>query len=191
MTTIADAGQFRVLNGVHLKKMATAAALADATGVPPDQTSAVLQAAVKEGLVLDFDGKFLLAPRGTAAVQEYYAEVYRHLRTDHAVVAWYERFENLNRQFIRQVTDWQTSEGDQRARERILKSAERLVRSIQDLIPLLPRYQDYARRFAASIALVDQGKSEFICNPTVDSVHNIWFEFHEDVLTVLGRPRDV
>jgi hypothetical protein len=25
----------------------------------------------------------------------------------------------------------------------------------------------------------------------VDSIHNIWFEFHEDILTLLGRPRDV
>ena len=28
-------------------------------------------------------------------------------------------------------------------------------------------------------------------SPSVDSVHNIWFEIHEDILTLLGRPRDV
>jgi hypothetical protein len=38
--------------------------------------------------------------------------------------------------------------------------------------------------------LVDQGRREFVCKPTLDSVHNIWFEFHEDILAVLGRPRD-
>ena len=32
--------------------------------------------------------------------------------------------------------------------------------------------------------------SERLARPMVDSVHNIWFEFHEDILSVLGRPRD-
>ena len=25
---------------------------------------------------------------------------------------------------------------------------------------------------------------------SVDSLHNIWFEFHEDILALLGRPRE-
>jgi hypothetical protein len=28
-------------------------------------------------------------------------------------------------------------------------------------------------------------------SPGVDSIHTIWFECHEDILTLLGRPRDV
>ena len=35
------------------------------------------------------------------------------------------------------------------------------------------------------------GLREYVCKPTIDFVHNIWFEFHEDFLAVLGRPRDM
>ena len=58
------------------------------------------------------------------------------------------------------------------------------------LVPLIPRYTGYVRRFSAAW-LVDRGQRDFVCSPTIDSVHNIWFEFHEDILAVLGRPRDV
>src|SRR6478672_11898080 len=34
---------------------------------------------------------------------------------------------------------------------------------------------------------IDEGEKEFVCTPTIDSVHNIWFEFHEDILSVIGR----
>jgi hypothetical protein len=37
---------------------------------------------------------------------------------------------------------------------------------------------------------VDAGDASFVVTPTKDSVHNVWFEFHEDILSVLGRPRD-
>ena len=53
----------------------------------------------------------------------------------------------------------------------------------------MPRYTGYIRRFERSVALVDQGNLDFVCTPTVDSLHNIWFELHEDVLLALGKER--
>ena len=52
----------------------------------------------------------------------------------------------------------------------------------------MPRYTQYAERFRRSLARVDSGRVEYITSPTVDSLHNIWFEFHEDLLALLGRP---
>ena len=65
-----------------------------------------------------------------------------------------------------------------------------LTRMIADLVDHLPRYQRYVERFNASIEKVDGGGIGFVTKPTVDSLHNIWFEFHQDILSVLGRPRD-
>jgi hypothetical protein len=53
------------------------------------------------------------------------------------------------------------------------------------------RYGTYRDRFERAIERVDEGKAEYVVSPSVDSIHNIWFEFHEDILTLLGRPRDV
>ncbi len=88
------------------------------------------------------------------------------------------------------MTEWQQTEGDERVERRLLQAAERLVKDIGQWVPRIPRYAAYARRFEHSMDRVDQGQRDFVCKPTIDSVHNIWFEFHEDILAVLGRPRD-
>ena len=36
---------------------------------------------------------------------------------------------------------------------------------------------------------IDAGRHELVSSPMVDSVHNVWFEFHEDLLRTLGRAR--
>ena len=182
---------FLVLNGVHLKKMATAAEIAAAVGVSESVATAELADAIGKGWVMDFDGRLLVAPEGTALVHERYRELYHGLREGRAVNAWYERFETLNDQFIKAVSDWQTSDNDAKALSKVVRVVERLVKALDDIQPTLPRYQTYARRFTDAIGLIDQGKTDFVCGPTVDSVHTIWFELHEDILSVIGRPRDV
>lgn len=185
-----DERTFLVLNGAHLKKMASAEAIAKAVGVDPEAANAVLAAASAKGWALEVEGKILLLPEGTAAVHDYYRNAYQEQRMSAQLMSWYGRFEALNEQFIKQVTDWQKADGDERIEARLLKTVERLMKSLADILPLIPRYECYTRRFAASIAAIDRGDKDYVCKPTVDSVHNIWFELHEDILSVLGRPRD-
>lgn len=189
MTTI-DENEFGVLNGVHLKKMATVEEIGAAIGIDPTNVASVLEAAVASGLVMNMEGKHLLLPDGTSAVQDYYRTSYMGMRTDALLLAWYERFEIVNEQFIKQVSDWQSTEGDERIQGRLMKTVERLMKNMEEIVPKIPRYQNYVRRFSDSIALVDSGNKEYVCKPTIDSIHNVWFEFHEDILSVLGRPRD-
>jgi hypothetical protein len=135
------------------------------------------------------DGVMLLTD-GTQQVVSYYMQHYANLRTQAPVLQWYENFETLNSRFIATVTDWQKSDGDERLERKLLQCAERLAKDIGQLVPDIPRYVGYVRRFERSMDMVDQGKRDYVCKPTIDSVHNIWFEFHEDILAVLGRPRD-
>ena len=189
--TVLNEQEFLVLNGAHLKKMATANELASAVGLDAAAVEAVLNTAADNGLLMVAEGRHLLLPEGTSAVQKYYQDVYSALRSNNAVIAWYERFETVNKQFIKQVSEWQSSDGDERAQSRVIKTVERLTKNLQELTPLLPRYEIYADRFNRSVARIDQGEKDFVCKPTIDSVHNIWFEFHEDILSVIGRPRDM
>jgi hypothetical protein len=39
------------------------------------------------------------------------------------------------------------------------------------------------------VTAVDTGEHDLVASPMADSIHNIWFEFHEDLLRTLGRTR--
>jgi hypothetical protein len=182
---------FAVLNAIHLKKMASAETIVDATGLAREVVDARLLAASEAGLVLTMPTGAMLLEDGTAQVLATYGEAYEAARTDPALAQWYEHFEALNTRFIAQVSEWQQTDGDERVERKLLQSAERLVRDIRSLLPSVPRYARYIARFEHAMDLVDQGQRDYVCKPTLDSVHNIWFEFHEDILTVIGRPRDV
>jgi hypothetical protein len=186
-----DDSAFRVLNAAHLKKMARAEEIAGIAGISLQVAEAELEQAVASGWAMSLEGRFLVTPEGTARVHEHYGRLYGALRDDAALKAWYERFETLNDQFIKAVSDWQTSGADDKALSKVVKVVERLVKGLKDITPTLPRYEIYVRRFTEGVGLIDRGQLDYVCGPTLDSVHTIWFEFHEDILSVLGRPRDV
>jgi hypothetical protein len=181
---------FAVLNAIYLKKMATVATISDITSLPADDVNARLEKAAGLDQIFNLPDGAMLVTEGTTAVVAYYTERYAALRTQASMLQWYEDFETLNSRFIATVTDWQKSDGDERLERKLLQCAERLAKDIGQLLPAIPRYTGYVRRFERSMDLVDQGKRDYVCKPTIDSVHNIWFEFHEDILAVLGRPRD-
>lgn len=187
---IVSEQEFLVLNGAHLKKMATAVEIANAVGLDLSVVKPVLDSAASGGLIMMADGRYLLLPEGTNAVHEYYRSAYESMRSNEAILAWYERFETINEQFIKQVSEWQSADGDERIQSRLLKTVERLSKNVRELTSLIPRYETYLNRFGVSVARIDEGRKEFVCTPTIDSIHNIWFEFHEDILSVIGRPRD-
>jgi hypothetical protein len=181
---------FNTLNAIYLKKMATEATIADVTGLPLEMVGQRLAIADDHGWIMGTPSGVMLLTEGTAQVLAYYDAAYATVRADPAAKQWYENFEGLNARFIGAVTEWQQTEGDERVERRLLQAAQRLVRDIGQLVPRIPRYAAYVRRFEHGMDRVDQGQRDFVCKPTIDSVHNIWFEFHEDILAVLGRPRD-
>jgi hypothetical protein len=181
---------FAVLNAIYLKKMATAQTIAEVTALAPDLVAERLEAAAAASQVLLMPTGAMLLEDGTAAVLATYRDTYAAIRTESAMLHWYENFETINSRFIAQVSEWQTTDGDDRTERKLLQTAERLTRDLAALVPTIPRYAQYIARFERGMARVDQGQRDYVCKPTIDSVHNIWFEFHEDILAVLGRPRD-
>lgn len=181
---------FITLNAIYLKKMANEATIAAVSGLDRDIVRQHLATAGDHGWIMNLPEGAMLLAEGIGEVLAYYDAAYAAVRTDPKVTDWYDAFETLNKRFIAAVSEWQQTEGDERVERRLLNAAERLVKDIRQLLPLIPRYGEYVRRFEQSMSRVDQGQREFVCKPTLDSVHNIWFEFHEDILAVLGRPRD-
>jgi hypothetical protein len=185
-----DERGFLVLNALYLKKMAPVAHLSDVSGVAVGEVRPMVGRFVEQDWVLDLGGDLLIQPEGMAQVRTYYRDTTFDSSQRAEIVRRYERFEAINSQFIKHVTDWQQTDGDPRVQDRVIATVGRLVKLISEMTQLIPRYEGYIRRFERSVGTVDQGNSDFVCSPRVDSLHNIWFEFHEDFLTVLGRPRD-
>jgi hypothetical protein len=191
-STLVDDTTFDALNAIYLHKMATPGHVADVTELPQRKVEAILFRELADEAVLDLGGSWLLQEAGTAKVLAYYDATYAPLRAQGEIMPWYERFEtSLNQQFIKAVSLWQTSDGDEHARDKMAKLVERMIGNLGQITAGVPRYEKYAHRFERAMGRADRGEIDYVCKPTVDSMHNIWFEFHEDILAVVGRPRDV
>jgi hypothetical protein len=183
---------FAVLNTVYLRKISATEAIADVSGVGPQPCADIVARAVADGELEDLGGMYMLSERGTATVLAGYRLRYSAVRSNSDVLDWYQRFETTNRQFLQAVSAWQTDDnGDPARLDRLLRPVERLVKALGGITPVIERYERYADRLRTAMDRVDAGDTEYVTSPTVDSLHNIWFEFHEDILTVLGRPRDI
>ena len=185
-----DAERFALLNYIHLQRLVTSEQLGVLLNVPASSLIAPLEEAEGQGLLMSTSAGHMLLPAGTDAVQHYYRACYGALRTDPMLSQWYTRFEVLNTRFIALLTTWQRDSSDEQALDRALTVVEQFSDALARITSLIPRYADYQRRFAAAIDGIEGGDQDLLCNPRRDSAHNIWFEFHEDILSVLGRPRD-
>lgn len=185
-----DDASFMVLNAIHLKRMASDEQLAALLDLAPEVIARCCAAAAEGGLVMSMPSGHLLMPEGTLAVQQHYREHYAEVRQDARMAPWYARFETLNSRFIALLSRWQRDASDEDALYKALETVEQLSSALDALCPLVPRYADYQRRFAAAVDAIEGGDVDLLCNPRRDSAHNIWFEFHEDILGVLARPRD-
>ncbi len=67
---------------------------------------------------------------------------------------------------------------------------ERAGSPLRRTTELLPRFGGYAGRLDAALARAEDGEWEYLTSPTVDSVHTVWMEIHEDYLQTLGRSRE-
>ena len=113
----------------------------------------------------------------------------------------YERFLPLNRELLQVCSDWQVQPGgnpnDHRdprydwsvidrlhaLDERIGPVASRVGRTIE-------RFAAYRPRLRAALARVDEGETEWLTSPRLDSYHTVWMQLHEDLLLALGADRE-
>ena len=198
-----DKTGYDVLNVVALKKMASAEAIAGASGLDDGAVDSTLAVLGENGLVAVAGGFALptdeAEPALLAAAGTYYAGV----RADPDVTALVERFETVNAQFLTTMSAWQqvdvggrkvpNDHADSAYDDKIITRLGKLAARLDPLLDALaghdPRFGRYRSRFTAALDGIDAGRHELVSSPMEDSVHNIWFEFHEDLLRTLGRER--
>ncbi|TFD49633.1 hypothetical protein E3T55_11185 [Cryobacterium frigoriphilum] len=201
--TLLDNVNYDVLNTIALKKMAAEKAIADASGVSLGQVATALDDLESQGLVVTIGTQSLPTDDAVPALVATAATRYANLRIDPAVLEMATKFEQVNGQFLKAISSWQQvdvagrkitndhsdSEYDSKVLDRLDKLVSRLVQLIAVLSHQDGRFDRYAVRFIRATDLVLAGDLAYVSSPTIESVHNIWFEFHEDLLRTLGQER--
>lgn len=206
MTAIVlDKLEYDVLNAVTLKKMASAPVVARVCGAAVSQVDAVLSDLAEHGLVALIDGSALPGDGAEPALERAAAHFYAAVREDAGIASLVDRFEGTNTRFLQTMSSWQqvdvggrkvaNDHSDSAYDDKVISRLGRLVEALGPLLDALARYDGrfaaYRRRFEAAMDSIDGGEHRLVSSPTEDSVHNIWFEFHEDLLRTLGRKRAV
>ncbi len=191
-----------LLQALRLKGVAPGSALVEALGAKASEIESRLSALEVEGLVQAL-------PRGVRLTEPGHSALACALATERAGLERtafeqiYQRFDAINGEFKRIVTDWQLRdvEGDQKLNDHSDPDYDRAVierfEALHDrLAPLadaagrhLPRLAVYAFRFARARDRVADGDPRYLAAPMIDSYHTVWFEFHEELLQASGRSR--
>jgi hypothetical protein len=200
---IPEDTRYAVLSTIVFKKMATAGAVANATAVDFDTVRAVLDDLESSGAVLRADDQAFPTEVAEKQVREYADSRYASVRSDPAVERWMARFETQNRHFLETISSWQQidaggkkvandhtdPEYDAQVLARVDATLARMGKLIDQLATKVPRVARYGERLQEAFDKVDAGDPRYLSDPTVDSVQNIWFELHEDILVILGKER--
>jgi hypothetical protein len=196
--------EFLVLHGLAVKKAGTAASVADILGEDPGRVAAALQASVESGRAVEARGLFMATPAGRKWLVDGYEAAFGPFRAAPDATQAYERFERINRDLLRLLTEWQMmpagnetvpndhsdAEYDDRIVDRLGALHERAQRPLEQFAEVEPRLGRYWNRLETAYDRALGGELDFVSGAKVDSYHTIWFELHEDLLRMLGRERE-
>ncbi|HYO44863.1 MAG TPA: pyruvate, phosphate dikinase [Candidatus Limnocylindrales bacterium] len=175
-----------------------AAGMAVALGCPAEESAAVLDLLVADGLAEPSAGAFRLTPAGRSAGSERIAQDAEAWGVDGATAAL-DAFIVLDRRVKEVATAWQLRDGkpndhaDAAYDAEVLGSLAPLHADVEAWLARatggLARLAQYGVRLGAAAAAVAGGNGKYIASPRVDSYHGAWFELHEDLILLAGRNR--
>jgi pyruvate,orthophosphate dikinase len=181
-----------VLMALRVRGRGDAAAVARTTGSDTADAGAALVRVGAQSWVAPVSA----APEGTMALTDAgRATLARLLASEPldrtALAALYDRFLAADRALKAAVTAWQlaTDADKPAARAELMASATTAGGVAAELAAVAPRLAPYPFRLADAAGAIVTGDARFVASPRVDSLHQVWFELHEDLLVTLGRSR--
>lgn len=191
--------ELAVLMALRVHGRSEVARVAAAVGAPADEVQTVLAALATAGLTTAVARPMTYGVTAAPLVALSDAGRVRLTRlvADEpidrpALAALYDgRFGAADRELKARVTAWQLAADVEKAAacDAVLRSAATVGGVAAALAAVAPRLAPYPRRIADAAAAVATGDVRFVASPRVDSLHQIWFELHEDLLVTLGRSR--
>ncbi len=203
-----SAPELLVLHAVRLKGMTDAPAVAARFDLDRDEVAEILLDQQAYGWVqkvgfADLSG-WGLTDAGRARNEAMLAAELDRVGARAAFEAAHQEFVPLNARLLDAVTRWQlrpepgdalavNDHTDHRWDDRVLADLASVVRRVGPLCaPLaaaLVRFEGYPERLSAAMRRVEAGERRWVDQITIDSLHTVWFELHEDLLATLNVSR--
>jgi len=200
---MSDRGvDFLLLRIAQLKGMASPELLCTAALGVEDAIEQRIAGLVAAGWLQNLPRGVRVTPAGREWLSERLREEARAADRD-ACALVYESFVAPNRAFKQLIYDWQirgtngaSVPNDHRDAAYDQAVLERLDDTHRAILPVLdaasaiaPRLRMYSSRLSAARQRVAAGETRWLAAPLVDSYHTVWFELHEDLLSVAGLNR--
>jgi hypothetical protein len=149
---------------------------------------------VNAGYVSDTLSGYLLTDAGKAVHERHLANE-RYTYENERFAQAYERFMAQNGPLKALVSRWQNlGPGDEGARAELLVELHDIMDRVRVALrrtnEQLLRFEGYLPRLRKAMARAEEGEFEYIASPSVDSVHTVWMELHEDYLLTQGISRE-
>ncbi|MFO1319006.1 MAG: pyruvate, phosphate dikinase [Burkholderiales bacterium] len=194
-----DTSPLTLLRLAALKGRAGAELLGDALALPVDATMGAYRPLCDLGWCLWTAGTLRITAAGRERLSQLLTDERRNV--DAALAAdVYREFSDLNIELKRAMTAWQIkpaggpndhADGDYDAKvlQQIDALHRRFVPFSVRLAALAPRFALYRDRLDRAAARLAAGDVRFVATIIADSYHTVWYELHEDLLSVAGLTR--
>jgi hypothetical protein len=190
--------ELAVLRALRLKSRATPEDLAAATGLPLTTVEPIVAGLLEAGEAREARDAYMLLPPARERLEALLDEERAGVDAG-AVAALYERFVSVNDDFKALANDWQMHDGepsdhtdaayDQSVLDRLPQIHARTTPIVDELARLAPRLTPFRDRLASALAHVRAGESDWLLKPLIDSYHTVWFELHEELISLAGLNR--
>jgi len=199
--TPPETSELALLRLVGLKGRAGADIVADSLSLPPEVVVASYAPLCERGLCSNANGSLRLTPAGRERLAVLLADERAHADPA-AVVALYEDFCVFDAELKQIMTAWQLrrdgmandhsdSDYDRAVLDRLLGLHRRAGALMQRLAQVSPRLEAYRERLARAAARIAAGDRSYVAKIMADSYHTVWFELHEELISLAGLTREV
>ncbi len=185
-----DIDEFDVIRALQLKGFGSVEATAHALETDEAAVKAVVAGlgervnVTPRGVMLTPEGREWLTARMTGE---------RGSVDTAALTEIYDRFMPLNNGFKEFVSAWQLSEQAPADLATVTAETQALHQDFAALlaasVELVPRLRPYLHRFEFAIEALVGGDVSMLASPLKDSYHTVWFEYHEEMIHLIGRTR--
>jgi hypothetical protein len=196
--TMSGTDELAVLRALRLKGRATAEELTETTGVAAGTVASLTEELVTSGGAKEMRGALVLLPPARERLEQLLAAE-RDGVDQAAVRASYEEFSDVNTEFKALANDWQTRgeeinghtdpSYDRAVLDRLPDIHARVSPLIDSVAIQAPRLGRYGDRLATALTRVQAGEHEWLLKPLIDSYHTVWFELHEELISLAGLTR--
>jgi hypothetical protein len=170
-----------------------------ADGFVPGRGAEVLKTLLSEGLAAPAASGVRLTRVGRDQLDQWLIE--ERSRVDQSALDHlYECFDGPNQRLKAVVTAWQLwpdgtpndhrdSAYDDAVLAELADAHQKSAVLVDEIAAVVPRLWHYPGRLGWALEAVVGGDRSFVASPLKDSYHQIWFELHEDLISLLGRTR--